>query len=159
MSQVGLSKTTPRGFHQGFDERHVGLLASFSYSKAMLMCMVCSQFQLQTQNQFQAPFANAFEPLPTSIGLGISQAPLLPEINTDPLLMSDACGNYFDWSTVPTSLDPQLQYSAASNTAFDPSLENASLQQDFDASLNMNMDLYSNPMDYQGPWDPNQHQQ
>lgn len=150
-------KAEKKGKCKGKDTDHPHSLARFSQSFTRRYTRQSHSSESQQQQQLQqVSFSNAFEPLSASMGLGISQAPVLPDIPPLDPLMIDACGNYIDWTSVPTTLEQQLQYPLANTSAFDPSIETAAMQQEFDSTLNM--DLYSNPMDYQGTWDEQQGQ-
>jgi len=97
----------------------------------------------------------------TSMDLDISQASLLSNTPAfDPLTMN-AYSNYFDWASVPTTLEHQMQYSVPNTNIYDQSLATTPLQQGFDNTLDLQ--LYSNPVDYMKTWNElrqqNQHQQ
>lgn len=108
------------------------------------------------QPQPSSGFANAFEPLPSTMPMsmdqvtqGFSAPPVLPDINIDPLM--GGYGNMIDWNTVPMS-EPQYTSAEAQYTTdglvFDPSMQ-TSLPGDFDLNNAM---AFGNPLDYQGHW-------
>ena len=124
-----------------------------------------SQSQNQAQSFQQQPdiepsqtsFANAWDPITSSLGLGITQpqAPVLPDLPPlDPLM---DCGGFGDWN-LPATADPGMQYALTSSGIFD--LPTSTLAQQFDGTLAM--DIYGGSMGFQqGGWAQmeTQHQQ
>lgn len=107
--------------------------------------------QIQTYDYPQTTFANAFDPLSSSASLGISMPPVLPDINLDPLMMDG-----FDWSD-STATFAQPQYNLTSTATFDPSsFPTTAYTSAFDPDLSLG--LYSEPLQYQGTWEPQQPQ-
>ncbi|KAF2875461.1 hypothetical protein BDV95DRAFT_274136 [Massariosphaeria phaeospora] len=100
--------------------------------------------------------SNPFAAFPTSTSaptytapLGLSNsatstttAPILPDINLDPLI-TDSTPSYLDWCS---GIDTMPAYPLAMPNVFDAS----SVPTDFDSALDM--DLYGNEVDYQGGW-------
>lgn len=102
-----------------------------------------------TQPQEQT-YTNAYTTMPATtpltMGFAYSTAPVLPDINMDPL-MGNAYTDFVDWSQmnqIPVQV-PEPQYSSA--LVYDPSLQ---------ATFDLNaLGGFGHNLDYQGPW--NQH--
>lgn len=141
------------------------------------------QAQLQLQAQSSA-FANSFQPLPivpqvheyqattpqctstgyesaytsstAPIGLGISQAPVLPDIpNVSPLVVTqhdfETVGNFVEWAPMPT-FEQQMQYQLPNTNTYDASVPTTTMQPDYTSLNAFGLGLYGNPLDYQGSW-------
>ncbi|KAH7136023.1 hypothetical protein B0J11DRAFT_519756 [Dendryphion nanum] len=124
-----------------------------------------SQSQTQTQIQIQQPesqhpqthahtqtqtqtFSHPYAPLttttttPLSMSYQFTTAPVLPDINLDPL-MGTAYTEYVDWSQMGPVQVPEPQY--ANQLVFDPAMQ---------AGFDLNgMGGYGQGLEYQGPWD------
>lgn len=122
-------------------------------------------------------YTHAYRSPTTPMGLGISQAPVLPDIpNVSPLVLQhhdfDAVGNFTNWAPMPTTTyQQQLQYQYPNTNAYEeptPAAAAAVMQPDYGSMDALGMHLYGNPIDYHGTWaqqppsspqDPNQYPQ
>jgi hypothetical protein len=101
-------------------------------------------------------YETAYIPSTAPMGLGISQAPVLPAIpNVSPLAVThhdfEAVGNFVDWAPMP-AFDPQMQYQLPSTNTYDASVPTTTMQPDYTALNAFGLGLYGNPIDYQGSW-------
>ncbi|KAF2449865.1 hypothetical protein P171DRAFT_480923 [Karstenula rhodostoma CBS 690.94] len=139
------------------------------------------QPQLQAQS---GAFSNSFQPLPIApqvhnyqstapqctstgyesaytspiapMGLGISQAPVLPDIpNVSPLVVThhdfETVGNFIEWAPMPT-FEQQMQYQLPNTNTYDASVPTTTMESDYTNLSAFGLGVYGNPLDYQGPW-------
>lgn len=104
---------------------------------------------------FQNVYASSTAPL----GLGISQAPVLPAIPTmSPFMITqnelDADGNFIDWPSMSTTFGQQMQYPCSNTNTYGAGIAANTMQPDYTNTLGLG--LYGNPMDYQDSWQPQQ---
>jgi hypothetical protein len=107
---------------------------------------------------FQSAYTSPTAPL----GLGITQAPVLPAIpNMSPLMVTphDFDPNYIDWTTLPTSFDPQMQYSLAHAGSYGTPMPATSMSLQPDYTNALGLGLYGHPVEYQRGWDTQTQQQ
>lgn len=107
--------------------------------------------------QSSTGFQSGYTPTTTPMGLGISQAPMLPDIPTmSPFMVTqqefEAVDNFTDWSAIPTTFSQQIQYPLPEASAYGSAIPSASMQSDYTNALSLGM--YGNSLVYHGSWVP-----
>lgn len=102
-------------------------------------------------------YQSAYVSVTAPMGLGISQAPILPDIpNVSPFMVTqqefEAVDNFTDWASLPTTFAQQIQYPLPDANSYGAVMPNAAMQPNYSSALAV--DLYGNPIDYQEPWVP-----
>ncbi|KAF9741592.1 hypothetical protein PMIN06_004782 [Paraphaeosphaeria minitans] len=105
-----------------------------------------------TTTSYESEYTSSTAPM----GLGISQAPVLPNIpNVSPLVIThhdfETVGNYVEWAPMPTFAQ-QMQYQLPSTNTYDASVPTTTMEPDYTSLNAFGLGLYGNPLEYQGSW-------
>ncbi|KAJ4360761.1 uncharacterized protein N0V89_001328 [Didymosphaeria variabile] len=114
-------------------------------------------YQTSASHCASTGYENAYTSSTAPMGLGISQAPVLPVIpNVSPLVVTqhdfDNVGNVFDWAPMATSFDQQIQYPLPNTNIYEAGVPTTTMQPDYTNLNALGLDLYGNQIDYQGSW-------
>ncbi|KAL5371881.1 hypothetical protein DPSP01_013918 [Paraphaeosphaeria sporulosa] len=113
-------------------------------------------YQATTSQCTSTNYESAYTSSTAPMGLGISQAPVLPDIpHVSPLVVTqhdfETVGNYVEWAPMPT-FEQQMQYQLPNTNTYDASVPTTTMQPDYTSLNAFGLDLYGNPLEYQGSW-------